>query len=75
MKTEDHKSIPLFVDKCIAVYPNNGDSQEIEIIIERLSDRQRMSIIFNPEDWLDTFTPSMFNHIKKNYIKYIEEIE
>jgi hypothetical protein len=39
----------------------------------RLFNGDEITLIFTPEDWLDTFTPTMYKHVKKEYIKYIEQ--
>jgi hypothetical protein len=63
------------VDHCHTVSPNNIDDTQEIYVGARLFDGSEITLIFTPEDWLDTFTPTMYKHVKKHYIKYIEEKE
>ena len=66
----ENKIIPI--DRCHTVSPNNDDFQEINVIAV-LNNGSEVHLIFTPEDWLDTFTPTMYEHVKKEYIKYIQD--
>ena len=74
MSVEDQRRVPLFVDKCIAIYPNNQDTQEIIIVVKRLTDGSEVEITFTPDEYLTTFTKDMYDHIRKSYIKYLKEL-
>lgn len=62
----------FYIDHCHTVSPNSGDAQEIIVVARRFSNGEDIELIFTPEDWLDTFTPTMYEHVKENYIKYIK---
>lgn len=64
-------SEPIFVDRCHTVSPNHADSQEISICFKTFNNEE-FELVFTPEEWLDTFTPTMYEHVKENYIKYIK---
>ena len=63
---------PLYIDRCVSVCPNNDGTQEIYVEFKTFENMWG-HLVFTPEDWLDTFTPTMYEDIKKNYIKYIKE--
>lgn len=71
--TSKKKDKILPVDRCFSVHPNHADHTQEIYVGAYLNDGTEITLIFNPEDWLDTFTPTMYNHVKKHYIKYIEE--
>jgi len=52
--------------------PNNDESQEIHVVANRFVNGEDITLVFTPEDWLDTFTPTMYEHVKENYIKYLK---
>lgn len=62
----------IYVRECHTVSPNNGDAQEIIVVAERFINGEDVHLVFTPEDWLDTFTPTMYEYVKDNYIKYIK---
>jgi len=63
----------FYIDHCHTVMPNNVDTQEIIVVARRFSNGEDIELIFTPEDWLDTFTPTMYERVKDNYIKYIKD--
>lgn len=63
----------IYIRECHTLFPNNDDSNEISVIIERYGDTSDIELVFTPQDWLDTFTPTMYEHVKKNYIKYLTD--
>jgi hypothetical protein len=63
----------LPVDHCFSVHPNNMETTQEIYVGARLFNGDEITLIFTPEDWLDTFTPTMYKHVKKEYIKYIEQ--
>jgi len=63
----------MYIRECHTIVPNKGDSQEILVIAERFVNGEEVHLMFTPEDWLDTFTPTMYEHVKDNYIKYLKE--
>lgn len=66
----------ISIDFCHTVQPNHAEAeQEIVVVARRMCNGEDVTLIFTPEDWLDTFTPTLFKLVKKNYIKYIEEKE
>lgn len=66
----------ITIDFCHTVQPNHIDHfQEITVVARRMSNGEDVTLIFTPEDWLDTFTPTMYKHVKEHYIKYIQEKE
>lgn len=63
------------IDHCHTISPNHIDHTQEIYVGAKLNDGSEITLIFTPEDWLDTFTPTMYKHVKKHYIKYIEEKE
>ena len=63
----------IYVDRCWRVSPNNEEVQEIQVDLKTMDDRE-VTLIFTPDDWLDTFSPSMFEQVKKEYIKHIKKL-
>jgi len=45
---------PIYIDRCTEVHPNNSESQEIFVVAKTI-DGDELNLIFNPEDWIDTF--------------------
>lgn len=70
---ESKQPTTIYVRECHTVAPNNGDSQEIIVVAERYVNGEDVHLVFTPEDWLDTFTPTMYEHVKDNYIKFLKE--
>ncbi len=64
----------IYVRQCVGLMGNNSDSQEIHITCETF-EGETINLVFMPDDWIDTFTPTIFNHVKKEYIKYLEKKE
>ena len=62
----------IYIRQCHTVSPNHGDAQEIIVVAERFVNGEDVELVFMPEDWLDTFTPTMYEYVKDNYIKYIK---
>lgn len=62
----------LYIRNCHTVMPNNDDSQEIYVSAE-LYDGREITMIFTPDDFIDTFTPTLFEQVKRSYIKYLKE--
>ena len=74
---ENSKEEPqaIYIDRCWQVSPNNANTtQEIWVSAKDFTGKE-YDLVFTPDDWLDTFTPTMYNHIKKEYIKYLENKE
>lgn len=66
----------ISIDFCHTIQPNHIDHfQEITVVARRMCNGEDITIIFTPEDWLDTFTPTIYKHVKEHYIKYIEQKE
>lgn len=61
----------VYVRECHTVMPNQDDSQEIRVLATRFVNGEEVELVFTPEDWLDTFTPTMYERVKESYIKYI----
>lgn len=73
--TSEKQETEIYVDRCHAVHPNHVDhTQEIYVECKDWLGKE-YTLIFTPEDWLDTFTPTMYKHVKKEYIKYLEQKE
>lgn len=66
------KDEPIYIDRCWRLSPNNDEVQEIYVDAKTFDDKE-ITLVFTPDDWLDTFTPTMYEHIKKNYIKYLKQ--
>ena len=64
----------IIIDRCIEVHPNNSESQEIFVVAKTI-DGDELNLIFNPEDWIDTFKPTTFKIVKDQYIKYLIDKE
>jgi hypothetical protein len=73
--TSEKQETEIYVDRCHGLHPNHADhTQEIYLEFKSWSGKV-YTLIFTPEDWLDTFTPTMYKHVKKQYIKYLEQKE
>ena len=63
----------IYIDRCQSVHPNHVDhTQEIYVECKDWKGEQ-ITLIFTPVDWIDTFTPTMYEHVKEQYIKYIQQ--
>ncbi len=65
---------PIYIDRCTEVHPNNSQSKEIFVVAKTI-DGDELNLIFNPEDWIDTFKPTTFKIVKDQYIKYLIDKE
>lgn len=63
----------FYIDHCYTVMPNSDDRQEIYIDAKTF-DGKEISLIFTPEDFLDTFKPSLFDRVRKSYIQFLEKL-
>jgi len=71
--TSKKQETEIYVDRCHTVHPNNvNDTQDIYVGCKDWLGKE-YTLIFSPEDWLDTFTPTMYEHIKEHYIKYLQQ--
>lgn len=74
MKTNISKTNKeIYIDRCSELHPNNvNTTQEIYVIAKDFEGKE-YTLIFTPDDWLDTFTPTVYDMVKKQYIKYLEQ--
>ena len=74
MKTNiSNKIKEIYVDRCVSLHPNNVNTTQ-EIYVEAKDiDGNIVTLIFTPDDWLDTFTPTVYDMVKEQYIKYLTD--
>jgi len=70
--SKDNPPATIYIRECHTISPNNGDAQEIIVVAERFINGEDVELVFTPGDWLDTFTPTMYEYVKDNYIKYLK---
>lgn len=71
-KKMKNKEESIYVRQCVSLSPNNDEWQEITVTCE-LFNGDVINLVFTPDDWLDTFKPSTYDHVRDSYIKYLKE--
>lgn len=64
--------LQTYVRGCVSVSPNNAEWQEIQVTCE-LYNGETIDLVFTPDDWLDTFTPSMYDRVRDSYINHLKQ--
>ena len=69
-KSTSEKPEQIYVRSCYSLSTNNKHVQEIYVDVETF-DGEYYTLVFCPDDYLDTFRPSIFDHVRGEYIKYL----
>ena len=65
-------NVCYYIEQCWSISPNNEETQDI-YVEAKTYDGEKITLVFNPDDYIDTFTPTMFDHVKKHYINYLKQ--